>query len=78
MESLCNVQDVGVSGFEMLGMFDVGNTGCSRCGMLRIKEVWDMNFLDARIWVAECWKYGIFGMQDVGDVACCGCDMFKM
>ena len=52
----------------MLGMWDVQDVGCSRCGMCRMWDVWDVG----------CVGCGMFGMCHVGDVGCAGCGMFGM
>ena len=49
-------------------MWDVGDVGCSRCGMLGMWDVGDVG----------CWGCGMFGMWDVRDVGCSGCGMFEM
>ena len=49
-------------------MWDVGDVGCWRCGML---EMWDVGDVG-------CWGCGMLGMWDVRDVGCSGCGMFGM
>ena len=36
MFGMCNVQDVGYSGFDMFGVWDVSDARCSKCGMFRM------------------------------------------
>ena len=71
----------GCSGFEMLGMFDVGNIGCWRCGMFGMQNVgdvtcygWDM----FKMWNMECLGCRMYGMWDTRNVECLGCGMFGM
>ena len=68
MLGMWNVGDVGCSRCGMLGMWDVGDVGCSRCGMF---EMWDVGDVG-------CSGCGMFGMWDVRDVGCSGCGMFGM
>ena len=51
-------------------MWDVGDVGCSGCGMLGMWDVQDVG----------CLGCGMCGMWDVRDVGCSGCGMliYKM
>ena len=50
----------------MFEMWDVGDVGCSRCGMFRMWDVQDVGS-------SGC---GMCRMWDVQDVGCSGCGMF--
>ena len=52
----------------MLGMWDVGDVGYSRCEML---EKWDVRDV-------ICWEYGMLRMWGIGDVECSRCGMFEV
>ena len=54
-------------------MWDVGDVGCWRCGML---EMWDVAGVGCS--GCGCWRCGMFGMWYVRDVGCSGCGMFGM
>ena len=49
-------------------MWDVGDVGCSRCGMFRMWDIRDVG----------CSGCEMLGMCDVGDVGCSGYGMFGM
>ena len=60
----------------MLGMWDVGNMGCSGCGIFR---VWDVRGVrDVGCSDVGCLGCGTFGMWDVRDKECSGCGMLEM
>ena len=52
----------------MLEMWDVGDEGCSGCGMFRMWDVRDVG----------CSGCGMFGMWDVGCLLGCGMLIYKM
>ena len=63
-----DVGDVGCWRCGMLEMWDVAGVGCSGCGML---EMWDVRDV-------VCSGCGMFGMWDVRDVGCSGCGMWDV
>ena len=62
-------------------MWDVGDVGCSRCGMFGMWDVRDVGCLGCgmfRMWYVPdvgCSGCGMFGMWVVRDVGCSGCGM---
>ena len=48
----------------MFGVWGVPEVGCSRCGMFRMWDARDVEYLGCGMWDVGCWIF--VGMWDVG------------